>query len=72
MLQLEHMHRLGIAGGTEELRVHAEGQRADSHVPKDTVMRVVCGFVCVCVCVSWGGGAIFLAVIGREGGVRAW
>ena len=36
MLQLEDMHGLRVAGGAEELRVHAESQGADGHVPVDT------------------------------------
>ena len=36
MLQLEDVHGLRVAGGTEELRVHAESQGADGHVPADT------------------------------------
>ena len=36
MLQLEDVHGLRVAGGAEELRVHAESQGADGHVPGDT------------------------------------
>lgn len=33
VFQLEDVHRLGVARSTEELRVHAENQGADGHVP---------------------------------------
>lgn len=39
VLQLEDVHGLGVAGGTEELRVHAEHERADGHVPGNTAMQ---------------------------------
>lgn len=36
VFQLEDVHSLRVAGGTQELRVHTEHQRADCHIPRDS------------------------------------
>lgn len=36
MLQLEDVHGFSVAGGAQELRVHAEDQGADGHIPRDS------------------------------------